>query len=431
MDQFRPLSDTAWPSGASPTASRRTSIEHELARPGRSWSFAEPLEADYVRSIARHDARGERLAVPIALVLQSLWLVVDYVSCPDVWDTALVFRLFVTTPLLLLAARVDTARPLLRGAALLGTMSLLWMPTALIYMASEHATVAFSYLAFPLSLVFVNLTLTASFRHTIMANVVTVAIYVTAIRLSDTVPLDFEIPLVVVIIDIVLLTLITRLRLERARRQAWLLLERDKLRVEDWKDRAATLSVASSTDPLTGAANRRAFDAEVTRLCLAPTGGALILLDLDNFKHFNDAYGHPAGDACLRRVVEIASRRLRSKVDRVARYGGEEFALILPGCALADAKLIAEHLRVALMAANIRHPTNPGGVVTGSFGVAVVTVGVTSADDLLAAADHALYAAKAGGRNRVHPPVSVLADEHDEDDVAWVELPAATRRGAA
>jgi diguanylate cyclase (GGDEF)-like protein len=161
----------------------------------------------------------------------------------------------------------------------------------------------------------------------------------------------------------------------------------------------------ASTDSLTGLANRRMFDEELAlewrRADRVGDSLALILLDLDDFKNVNDANGHQAGDAVLRQVGEVLGAGVR-QVDLAGRYGGEEFAVIVPETDLAGAVLLAERLRVDLAQARIEIP---GGVplrVSASFGVAVKGE-LGSAEELIAAADEALYEAKRAGKNRVSP----------------------------
>jgi diguanylate cyclase (GGDEF)-like protein len=146
------------------------------------------------------------------------------------------------------------------------------------------------------------------------------------------------------------------------------------------------------TDGLTGVANRRAWDDELPReLARSARSGkrpCVALLDLDHFKAYNDRHGHQAGDRLLKAAAAAWQGKLR-KTDLLARYGGEEFAVLLPDCHLADAMEIAERLRTA-------QPE-----VTCSLGVAAWD-GREDAARLVARADRALYAAKAGGRNRCH-----------------------------
>jgi diguanylate cyclase (GGDEF)-like protein len=180
------------------------------------------------------------------------------------------------------------------------------------------------------------------------------------------------------------------------------------LQLENWRryDRLqAQLAMLSQTDPLTGLPNRRGF---VTRALGAMTaarrhGGAcaVVMLDLDRFKAINDGFGHPAGDAVLRGTALAITQAVRGS-DVAGRLGGEEFALLLPGEDVDGAARLAERLR-AVVAAGVAHPAGPGSRVTFSAGIAGLDPG--GAEDgleaALAAADRALYAAKAGGRDRV------------------------------
>lgn len=184
----------------------------------------------------------------------------------------------------------------------------------------------------------------------------------------------------------------------------------------------ARLEELSLSDSLTGIANRRHFDRrleEEWRRCRRfglPL--AEILLDVDFFKAYNDALGHPAGDECLRRVADALSDRLRRAGDLVARYGGEEFVALLPGLTLADAYVVAEQLRTRVEALRIPHPGGPNAVVTVSAGVASLVPGAGPPSRLTSAADAALYEAKRRGRNRSVAagrgrPQAVVADRED------------------
>ncbi len=165
------------------------------------------------------------------------------------------------------------------------------------------------------------------------------------------------------------------------------------------------LSVLAATDGLTGVANRRVFDErliqEWKRCSRLAKPLALIILDLDFFKQYNDAFGHLAGDDCLKRVARVLSDARRTS-DLVARFGGEEFCLLLPDTGIQGAITVADSVRSRIEGLGLAHPTNPTGVATASLGVAaVVPAEGGSAQDLVAAADTALYDAKAHGRNRV------------------------------
>ena len=178
------------------------------------------------------------------------------------------------------------------------------------------------------------------------------------------------------------------------------------------------LTELTVTDALTGLANRRHFDlALVEEWARAQRSGqplALLMVDVDFFKPYNDHYGHQAGDDCLRRVAHFLRGAARRSGDLVARYGGEEFAVVAADTDLAAALSLAEAMRATVAAAAIPHAVTPvaGGTATVSIGVAVTVpkFGETP-ERLLLRADAALYLAKSQGRNRVAQPDEFLADE--------------------
>lgn len=166
------------------------------------------------------------------------------------------------------------------------------------------------------------------------------------------------------------------------------------------------LSSLALKDPLTHLANRRAFDGAVQReLARARREGgpvSLLMLDVDHFKKFNDHYGHPAGDACLRRIASAIASELTRPADLAARYGGEEFVVLLPGTSPYGAATVAERIRNAVASLDMVHACSDEGIVSVSIGGATMDPGSKGVNpaDLLADADVALYAAKRDGRNR-------------------------------
>jgi diguanylate cyclase (GGDEF)-like protein len=158
---------------------------------------------------------------------------------------------------------------------------------------------------------------------------------------------------------------------------------------------------------MTGLTNRRAFDealdAEFRRSVRNGTPLSLLLIDVDHFKAFNDAYGHPEGDDCLKAVAKVLTKVLNRPGDLAARYGGEEFDAILPDTDAEGAMTIAESIRAAVQGLAIPHIGGGTGIVTASIGGSAHTGEGTvgSVETLVQEADNALYAAKAAGRNRV------------------------------
>lgn len=166
------------------------------------------------------------------------------------------------------------------------------------------------------------------------------------------------------------------------------------------------LEALSATDGLTGLANRRRFDAywaeEWQRALRTVAPLAVIMIDVDHFKAYNDHYGHQQGDACLRRVGEALRLNVRRAGELVARYGGEEFVVVMPGATVEQALQMAEAVHAAIRDARIAHAASPvAAELTVSLGVAVGTPHATDLPDrLVQAADAALYEAKRQGRNR-------------------------------
>lgn len=173
-----------------------------------------------------------------------------------------------------------------------------------------------------------------------------------------------------------------------------------------------------AVDALTGIANRRHFDRaldrELRRARREALPLSLVFLDLDEFKRFNDTYGHSRGDEVLRLVAHTLDETFRRGGDLVARYGGEEFAVVLPGVDGRRAELYAERLRRRVWRLAIPYEVSQvADRVTISGGVATVPPGtLASADDLLRAADKALYRAKCQGRNRIAAG-KLVAEEAD------------------
>ncbi len=180
-------------------------------------------------------------------------------------------------------------------------------------------------------------------------------------------------------------------------------LEDSQRRLESANTRLHEISL---TDTLTGVGNRAAFDerlrAEIYRAARYGTPLSLLLVDVDDFKGFNDAFGHPAGDVALQTVAKAL--RCARPSDFLARYGGEEFGMILPATSREGARLLGERMRNAVATAECPHRA-----LTVSIGVSTLAPGGTDGASLVTAADKALYAAKKAGRDRVAQADGVAA----------------------
>jgi len=178
-------------------------------------------------------------------------------------------------------------------------------------------------------------------------------------------------------------------------------------RTRELEEANRRLELLSTVDGLTEAANRRQFDhvldAEWRRCARTGLPLALLMIDIDHFKPFNDGYGHVTGDVCLKKVAGVVRRLVQRAGELVARYGGEEFAVLLPGSDAPHARELAESIRLEVELLAIAHAySKVAPVITISAGVAaMIPIYGNTPGELISAADRALYYAKQTGRNRV------------------------------
>lgn len=175
----------------------------------------------------------------------------------------------------------------------------------------------------------------------------------------------------------------------------------------------------ATEDGLTGIANRRMFDVQLSeewkRARRSHQPLSLILLDVDHFKKFNDSFGHQRGDECLIEVARVLRESCRRPADLVARYGGEEFAALLPETELEGAKRIAERIRAAVVELEIANPQAPHGFITVSLGLVSARYGNEwqGTSQIIEAADQELYRAKQRGRNQVSAAEELSSEAKD------------------
>ena len=173
----------------------------------------------------------------------------------------------------------------------------------------------------------------------------------------------------------------------------------------EWQDRASQFQLMSITDPLTGLLNRRYLEERLTEELNRSTrynySMSCLMIDIDDFKKYNDLNGHQAGDAALKITAHSLKAALRS-ADIACRYGGEEFCILLPQTSLTEAGVIAERMRQRVAEADYPYgKTQPLGVVSISVGISTFARDIDTAEKVISAADRALYNAKSQGKNRI------------------------------
>lgn len=208
-------------------------------------------------------------------------------------------------------------------------------------------------------------------------------------------------------LSLIIWLLINKRRIEDQLRQTNAQLEsKVKARTLELEALNQELRQLSVSDGLTGIANRRHFDnylqSEWAKAVRYGKTLALIMVDIDFFKAYNDTYGHQTGDECVIKIAAVLQNGVKRASDLTARYGGEEFAIILPETNASGALLLAEQLRLAVEQQEMEHHSSVYGIVTISLGVAACTPKPGSSPAVvISRADQALYDAKRQGRNQV------------------------------
>ncbi len=379
-------------------------------------SFSKQLEAAFEHEMAGERCRQLALGGLFGILLYDLFLISDWLITPDTFMTALWVRLGIVTPvaLLMIAALYFNPPVAIReflvavGAVGLGAGGDIYL--MLISKAPHHDA---QHQLIILILLFLTMLQRVRFWWSVPACLACFAFHAVGLAMLPHYPFEFQISANSVFASAAILSLFASYALERENRMNYLLSLRGRMQRRD-------LDLKSQRDPLTGLRNRRSLDEAVEACDEAEACGeelAVILLDIDHFKSFNDTAGHQAGDVCLKRVAGIIQSELRDLADDVFRFGGEEFIVILQNTNLPTAIRISERIRKAIEDAAIPHPALAAGeVVTVSMGAASAIISrEIRVGFVISAADAALYSAKRNGRNQVAPrlPVAEIFDIAD------------------
>ena len=317
----------------------------------------------------------------------------------DDWATADALGIAAMMPLALSLSSKEM-RKLFRGRALIRTLGILGLAALALWLSLGVTGYPLLFLVYP-TLLLVDLTLSFPGSAIAFAGLCFYAIFLTEHHLG----LFGHWPSDLAITRDVALQIFLGFHVLALFPASILIRERRRL-VEDLNNSNAQLLMLASLDGLTGLANRRSLDENLSqewkRARRLKTPLALIMMDVDLFKQFNDRYGHRAGDDCLRATAGVLRERSRRAEDHVARFGGEEFIVLLPHTDLAGAQHMAEEIREAIYALHIPHQDSPWEYVTLSLGCAAITpTRDGSESELMNLADAALYKAKRAGRNCV------------------------------
>jgi diguanylate cyclase (GGDEF)-like protein len=402
----------------SPQADAAPQAELERTFWTRREKFPAKVEAAFQIEMERtREYRMQKTGL-VGVVLYSAFAISDRVMVPDAYLQAWAIRFLLVIPLLLLCTfgiyKVQQAlwrEILLSSAVIAAGVSLPWIAGLSIHPNAMHYQTGIA-----LIVLFGNIVLNLRFRSALLTSIAMTALYGVSLHQIGAMPLEVRFNNWLFCLSAVIISLIANFRMDQDQRRAYLARSREQLRNQELSYAVEMLAKISAEDALTQIANRREFDRrlnlEWSRAKRESKMLALVLVDVDCFKNYNDHYGHPAGDDCLQKIALVLRNVPKRPADLVARFGGEEFVALLPGIGLEDAAKLAERMRQAVLDLQIPHAASrvaPG--VTASFGVAAMRpMAHGQPIELVAAADAALYSAKNKGRNRVE----MQAEEAEE-----------------
>lgn len=375
--------------------------------------FEDDRLSGFLRKVNESSRKFNTYGLIFGVILYNLYVFVDLSLVPDIIWLDLTVRLLIITPLLFLyfparyyalRERADAvAHEVLHG---LGCM-LVVASIMFIYANARTSSASEYYMGIVTVVLYMNTIHRKPFPVAVMGTVGCMAVFIVGMEYVTVTSEVAKLPAIMCSVGISAVSLFAAYRIEQVERRDYLASLREKTLLQRIQRANHELQQLSNTDQLTGIRNRRSFDEAASHA----SGGsgrprALILLDVDYFKKYNDSEGHVAGDDCLRRVAgRLRNALCRDDGDRsfVARYGGEEFVVLLDNCVVSAALAIGERLRLAVIDEAIPHLNRPDGreIVTVSLGIAVSGDGREIIYEMVNRADVALYEAKRQGRDRL------------------------------
>ena len=370
------------------------------------------LEERFEQNIAQQRAMHLWYQGLIAIVLFDLFAVADYFIGDGVSESTIFWRIGIVTPLALLVNASMRWKPgkMYREASIGLVICVAGISQLIVESGKGVASSAYAQAGMILAILFANVVMRVRFSYALCVSAILFAGDLIFLHLDHFLsPADKAMGLLLVGVTIII-SIIANYSFGRHLRLVYLMLLRNEMQSEELAFVNAELHRISSRDNLTGLANRHSFELYCGNLWQqAKTGGAFlsaILIDIDRFKAVNDLRGHLYGDKVLTRVASLLQQSLRGKDDFAARFGGEEFVVLLPETTQRAAMIVAERIRKMVETAGspaVEYgEVGPVLATTVSCGVATCLPGESYCiEDLLEAADKALYDAKRSGRNRV------------------------------
>ncbi|NMB56136.1 MAG: GGDEF domain-containing protein [Leptolinea sp.] len=373
----------------------------------RYLKFPADIEDIYEQETGAYRLRQLSLYALLGMVIYDFFLIIDQTIIEDVFQTALIIRLGVMTPLVLLLLGLFQrgVSPAFRETAMAVLNYLTGISLIFLMAFSNSENKIFYHPGLILVITYSNLVMRMHFWDALVSSALLFITYIFFFPSLPTLPVQVPMANIMILFGCNVLTLYSNYVLEREQKLSFLYSLLERIRQGQLATQNRKLSRLALLDPLTRLANRREIDEYVARLYEDPHPNmlAVIMLDIDHFKKYNDTYGHPAGDDCLKSVARVLKQIIRRRGDVVGRIGGEEFIVFMPEADMPAAIKKAEEIRAGVMQLSMPHASSPvANVVTISAGVSAGQIHFdTNPRQLLLDADEALYKAKSEGRNRV------------------------------
>jgi len=371
--------------------------------------FSNQLEQHFLADTL--NARNNRFFIMgvIAIFLYNIFLITDREMLPDVYLTAWKIRLWIVTPAMVICMAIVRWQAFVRFFDFFADFLILLTSGSIILILalSHHPNVVHYHTGVILIVMFGNIIVRLRFWHAFGVSWLTFFLYVLTVTHITPMTPPVMINSSVVLFSAIIISLIASYQMERDLRWNYLrnlLTEIETIRLEKAK---AELELLSSSDVLTGLANRRHcdvfLDTEWQMGIRYRTQLSMLFLDVDDFKAYNDHYGHQAGDICLQKIAIIIKECVHRPQDLCARYGGEEFIVLLPNTSRESSLQLAEKIRKSVELENIPHAySRASSHVTISIGVvSMMPHAGLNQNILVEMADKALYNAKNLGRNQI------------------------------
>ncbi|MDE2402764.1 MAG: GGDEF domain-containing protein [Burkholderiales bacterium] len=402
-----------------------SSDSKDAERSLKNLRFPINLEVRFAKSIRAERIRHFIISAFVALIIYNIFAVSDWFILPDMRFPGLIIRLAIISPIefgiFCLLYRKRTwfvnqplwkAEGLIIGSGLLAVVGL-----AFIISLSDSPLHTLAHAGFAPMLVYGNVVQKLRFRSALVWSAAVLLIHCILLASGTNSPQAAVLPILQLNLATAFFSLVSNYEIEYGERKRFLMNESEKKLIDALDQSNKELDALSRCDALTGCANRRhALEYLNQHSTKANASMSAILIDVDHFKAYNDHYGHPAGDTCLRKVATTLEKVINSDTGLVVRWGGEEFLIMLPELSLHQSQIIAENIRAAIQALSIPHAGSQcAKIITVSVGVACASVESlpeTYLDRLQEQADKELYKAKAAGRNRISPQLNVIASCH-------------------